>query len=133
MSVTRAERVMSRRIIRQLIRLDSSEVAFTRVEMLDDGEGGVKKGAKRTLDPQKVTIVPFKRRFVDGVLVTDFGQVEGQSRMLLGEVGLDIEKGDTFTWRGGKYTVVEFEDILNDIHTIARVEYSPEEDVHDRL
>jgi len=131
MAVSSAERVMSRRAVKRMVDGDSTMVAFKRVVMEEDDEGGHEPGLPRTLDPQKVCIVPFKKRLVDGIGVTDFGQVPSTSKVLLAEVGLDIEVNDVFEWRGAEYRVAEFEPILSDIHTIARIDLIGGEDIHD--
>lgn len=131
MAVSRAERVMSRRAVAWMVEGDKTLVSFHRVVMEPDGEGGHTEGLPTDLEPQAVCIVPFKKRLVDGIGVTEFGQVPSTSKVLLAEVGLDIQVNDTFMWRGDKYRVAEFEPILNDIHTIARIDLMGGDDIHD--
>lgn len=131
MALSRAERVMSRRQVKRMVDGDFTMIAFTRTERVSDGEGGFIDGAERTLEPQRVCIIPFKKRLVDGILVTEFGQIPGQDKTLLAEVELDIEINDTLEWRGDKYRVAEIEPILADIHTIARLDQLGAVDIHD--
>jgi hypothetical protein len=121
---------MSRRQVGRMVEGDKSMIAFTRTAMVEDGEGGHIEGVAVTLPAQKVTILPFKKRLVDGIAVTEFGQIPSQAKTLLGEVGLDIQINDLLYWRGSQYRVAEIEPILDDIHTIARLDMLGGEDIH---
>lgn len=130
MAVSAAERVMSRRAVKRMVDGDYTMIAFTRASMEDDGEGGHTEGSREPLEPQKVCIIPFKKRLVDGIAVTEFGQVPSTSKTLLAEVGLDIQVNDELEWRGSTYRVAEIEPILADIHTIARLDLLGGDDIH---
>ncbi len=130
MAVSRAERVMSRRNVKAMVKGDRSQVVFTRVDLIPDGEGGFFESEPYDLKPQEVSIIPFKKRLVDGIQVTEFGQVPGQAKTLLAEFDIDIKVNDTFTWRGQNYRVAELEPILADIHTVARLDLLGEEEIH---
>lgn len=130
MALTHAERVMSRRQVKAMVKGDAEMVVLTRIPMVEDGEGGFYEGGPVDLEPQRMAILPFKKRLVNGILVTEFGQVPGQDKTLLAEVGVDIKIGDTLLWRGDTYTVAEFEPILADMHTMARLNMLGGVDIH---
>jgi hypothetical protein len=105
-----------------MIDSDPIEINITRTPKVPDGAGGFVKGTPVTLSKQTVAIHPFKRRFSEMLVNTEMGDVVDYPYVVLGRPGLDIQRGDTFTWQGDQF-VVHTVDIKVDVRVKAQVDY----------
>lgn len=119
----RTELIMARRQINALIQSDPTQIVLTRTTMVADGAGGFKKGPQVVLDPQTITIVPFKRRMSEMLINTELGDVVEYPYIVLGYPTLDIQREDTFTWNGDSFSVHAV-DIKQDVRVSAAVDYT---------
>lgn len=118
------ERIMARRQIKAIIDSDPVDVMFTRVSMIPDGAGGYKRGTPTPIAAQTVTIIPFKRRFSEMMINTELGDVTEYPYTIVGMPGLDVQRGDIFTWAGDQYEVHQIDPMHQDVRVVAQIDYS---------
>lgn len=75
-----------------------------------------------TLEPQVVTVIPFKRRMSEIVMNTESGDVVSGDYVILGEDDLDIRREDTFTISSEHFRVIHV-DLKTEVRKSALVEY----------
>ena len=106
MTLSRVELVVRRRLVRAFIEANSVSIQFTRRQERVRTEAG---GWTTTLsDPrqsQVATIIPSKRRFDNGLVNAEAGQLPRSEYLLMGLYNLDVEVDDTFTWDGAQYKI----------------------------
>jgi len=122
MGVSRIERVMGRRQIEALILADPIDIVLIRREKIPAPGGGWRWGPSTPLDPQQVTLIPFKRRMTEFLVNTEMGEVPDLPYVLVGRWNLDIERDDTFTYNGDQFEVKTI-DIKEEIRIAAQVDY----------
>lgn len=122
MVLSHTERIMARRQIDALIRSDAVDIVLNRKTKVDDGAGGWKYGPSTPLKSQTVAIIPLKRRMTEFLINTELGDLPQLPYVIIGYPDLDVEKDDTFTWQGDKFTV-ETIDIKQDVRIAAQVDY----------
>jgi len=91
---------------RRFIDADPYDVTLSRAELLANGAGGKKKQPPSTLSPQRVRLTPQavqgrieEKALLDGEMVqVDFHMV--------GDIGLNVQRGDWFFKDGLKHEVV---------------------------
>jgi len=105
--MNRVELIMRRRTVQAFIKEDPVTISFTRLgEPTKSGAGGWIKGEPTTLDPQEARIVQNKRRYNNGIVHSEAGEIPHTDYLLIGVHTLDIQNEDTFTWLGENYHVV---------------------------
>lgn len=104
----RVELLMRQRNVVEFREADEVEVVLKRREKIPSA-GGWKWGPEASLAPQRVRIVPAKRRYSDETVNTEQGAIPTWPYIILGAPDMDIKAGDTFTWDGDLYTVKSVE------------------------
>ena len=122
MGLSRLELLMARRQIEAMILADPEMIPFQRTTLVKQGDNSWVETGPTPIKPQQVCFIPFKRRLVEGIEGSEFGEIPNQPWVLLGRWNLDIERNDSFTWQGDEYNVVEL-DIKKQIHKIAHIDF----------
>ena len=122
MVVEQVERIMARRQINALILADPIDIILTRRAKVPVPGGGWRFGPPAPLDPQQVTIIPFKRRMSDALVGTELGEVVDLPYVVVGRHDLDIQRGDIFIYNGDKFEVKNV-DLKTEVRTAAHVDY----------
>ncbi len=122
--VVGAEKLMDRRQIAEMIRRDPIDVQFVRRPKIETGAGGWRWGPAETLEPQRVCMIPFKRRMTDFLNNTELGDVPDLPYVLVGRHDLDVKKDDIFTVEGlGTFQVKTFDLSEPEVKTAVQVDY----------
>ncbi|AVR56914.1 hypothetical protein PBI_TRISCUIT_41 [Microbacterium phage Triscuit] len=107
--VSRVELIMRRRSVYAFIDADRMEIALTRhlPPVKNQGTGGYVRNPDdpSVLDPQGMRIVQNVRRFTDGVVNSEAGDIPNTEYRLIARHDADIEVNDEFKWRGENYKV----------------------------
>lgn len=115
---------MSRRQIDAMIKADPAMIVFRRKSKVSDGAGGWRYEPEAPLPaPQEVRLIPFKRRMTDFLVDTELGELPDLPYVLLGRHNLDIQQGDTFTYRGDEFEVKTLDISEPEVKTSAHVDY----------
>lgn len=95
-----------RKVTRRFIDADPMDVVLNRAERVDNGAGGFIKQAPSSLAPQRVRMMlqATQGRLEEKMLLD--GQMVEVEYHLVGDIGLDIERGDWFFIDGIKHEVV---------------------------
>lgn len=95
-----------RKVTRRFIDADPYSVVLTRTTRTENGAGGFKKTNPTPLTAQRVRLMPQatqgrleERQILDGQMV----QINYH---MVGDIGLDVQRGDTFTKDGALHEVV---------------------------
>lgn len=106
MTMSQVERIVRRRLVRAFIEADSIQVQLVRqVNRTKTEAGGWVTFPAPALPPQTARIVPSKRRFDNGLVNSEAGQIPHSEWLLLGFYNLDVEVNDTFLWQGSHYRI----------------------------
>lgn len=107
MIASRVELMMRRRAVKAFIDADYVMAQFTRdAPLVKTAAGGwTKSGPPQVLLPQKVAIVPGKRRYDHGLINAEAGSIPETEWLLLGLHTLDVAEDDRFSWMGQNYFV----------------------------
>jgi len=111
------ELVMRRRNVLAFIQADPVQIVFTR-----DGEptktaaGGLVPGVPSVLPQQQARIVQNKRRYNNGLVNSEAGDIPHTDYLLIGMHTLDVEVGDRFTWLGEHYEVTGIHEPRQESH-----------------
>lgn len=104
----RVELLMRRRSVRAFIEADPVEISLTRPQppVKNPGTGGyVKQPDVPPLPPQQARIVQNLRRYTDGLVNAEAGDIPNSQYRLVAMPTMDIEVNDSFTWAGENYKV----------------------------
>lgn len=97
---------MRRRNVRAFINADPVSIEITREGApIKTDAGGYKQGVATTLSPQLARIVPNRRRYTDGLVNAEAGDIPKTDYLLIGNHTLNLEAGDMFKWLGENYKV----------------------------
>lgn len=100
------EMVMRRKNVREFINADPVEIVLERRPPATiTAAGGTVASKPVPLKPQTVRIVLNKRRFNNGIVNSEAGDIPHTDYLLIGSHKLDVEDEDMFTWRGNFYKV----------------------------
>lgn len=100
------ELVMRRRNVAEFIRADPARVQFIRSgERIKTAAGGFVASIPTTLSPQRVRILPNKRRYNSDLINSEAGEIPDSEWLLLGLHTLDVKVDDRFQWMGAWYQV----------------------------
>jgi hypothetical protein len=109
-----AELIMRRKNVREFINADQIELVLTRepepVKNTQTG-GYVPGDAIPPLSPQIARVVQNRRRYNNGIVNSEAGDIPDTDYLLLGNYNLDVEVDDTFYWQGNKYKVTGIHDL----------------------
>lgn len=104
----KTELLMRRRNVRAFIKADPATIVIRRKASpaRNPNTGGYVQGADvPPLDPQVVRIVQNVRRYTDGIVNAEAGDIPNSEYRLVGLHTLDIEVDDEFTWLNENYKV----------------------------
>lgn len=101
------EQLMRRRNAGAFREADEIEVEFKRLSAPEKSPAG---GYRTTSSPepvplQKVRIVHNTRRYKDGLVNAEAGDIPRTDYLLLGPHTLNVEENDTFVWRDNHYKI----------------------------
>lgn len=100
------ELIIRRRLVKAFIFADPVSIRFTRAtEPVRTEAGGFVPGEPVMLNPQIARIVPSKRRFDNGLINSEAGDIPRTDYLLLGMPTLNVKVDDIFSWLGVQYTV----------------------------
>jgi len=98
-----------RRNAEAFIRADPIMVTLERTTKVESGAGGFVKSGPTALPPQRFRLVPWKRRLTDFTARTANGAIPVTQYALVGNVRVDINRDDRFTYQGDVYIVDSLE------------------------
>ena len=101
------ELMMRRRNVDAFEKADPIELVIIRTpEPTKTAAGGwVKNAPAEPLPPQSARIVHNTRRYKNGLVNTEPGDIPDTDYLLIGAHDLDVEVNDRFVWRGDFYTI----------------------------
>ncbi len=120
--MTPVERIMSRRQINAMILKDFVNISFIRKTKVDVAGGGWRWSDPTPIDPQQVSLIPFKRRMSELLINTEIGDVPDLPYVLLGRHNLDIMPDDIFIYQGETFQVITI-DLKREVRVAAHVDY----------
>lgn len=104
--MNQGELIVRRRIVRAFISAEAISIQLIRRgTRTRTGAGGWTTLPSLPRPPQMVRIVAAKRRFDNGLVNTEFGELPKTEYLLLGSYSLDIEVDDLFNWQGNQYKI----------------------------
>lgn len=102
----KAELVMRRRNVLEFIKADPIKVAFTRAgELAKTNSGGKVRQPSAVLPAQRVRIVLNKRRYTNGLVNSEAGEIPHTDYLLIGMHTLNVEVNDRFQFNGDNYQI----------------------------
>jgi hypothetical protein len=106
MTFREMEIAQQRKVTRRFIDADPYDVVLSRATMVPNGAGGLKKTAPSSLAAQRVRLMlqATQGRLEEAMLAD--GQVVKVDYHMVGDIGLDVERGDWFFMDGVKHEVV---------------------------
>lgn len=111
------ELVMRRRNVLAFIQADPVQVAFTRDSPpTKSAAGGFLQGTPTTLPLQQARIVQNKRRYNNGLVNSEAGDIPHTDYLLIGMHTLDVQVGDRFTWLGEHYAITGIHEARTESH-----------------
>lgn len=101
------ELIVRRRLVDAFIKADSVRVSFIRRVNRQKTEAGgwVSEPDLPPLSPQTVRLIPSKRRFDNGLINAEAGEIPKSEYLLLGSYRLDVRVTDIFLLDGLWYRV----------------------------
>lgn len=104
----RTELLMRRRSVSAFIKADPVKIRIQRdlppVKNPDTG-GYIQQASVPPLPPQTARIVQNVRRYTDGIVNAEAGDIPNSAYRLVGPHTMNIEVNDEFTWLGENYKV----------------------------
>lgn len=101
-----AELIMRRRNVLAFIQADPVMIELVRAGTpIKTGAGGFVPSAPTTLSPQQARIVQNKRRYNNGIVNAEAGDIPHTDYLLIMTYNKDVEKDDQFIWLGEHYQV----------------------------
>lgn len=120
-----AELVMRRVNVREFIKADPIVLVLTREPeaVKNPGTGGYVAGAPiPPLEAQTARIVQNKRRYTNGVVNSEAGDIPHTDYLLIGMHTLNVEKDDIFMWAGEKYQITGISELRTE-STLCSIDY----------
>lgn len=100
------ELLMRRRVVQAFIDADPVRISFTRATPpTKTAAGGYVQGTEITIPPQTARIVPNRRRYTDGLVNSEAGDIPNTDYLLVAPHNIDIEVDDEFVWLGEHYKI----------------------------
>jgi hypothetical protein len=104
--MNRVELIARRRVVREFIKADSVMIAIQRKpDPTATPAGGMVRGEPLTLSPQEARIVLNKRRFNNGIVNSEAGDIPHTDYLLIMEYNKDVAVDDEFQAYGSTYRV----------------------------
>ena len=104
--MSQAELVMRRRNVRACIKADAVDITIIRRDpSTPTPAGGLIAGDEKSLSPQEARIVLNKRRYNNGLINSEAGEIPHTDYLLIAEWKRDIQVNDEFFCRGDYYKV----------------------------
>lgn len=104
--MSHAELVMRRRNVRAFIKADSIDITLMRhLPPTPSPAGGLVASAPEPLDPQEARIVLNKRRYTNGLVNSEAGEIPHTDYLLIMEYNKDVEVNDEFEYHSDHYKV----------------------------
>ena len=104
--MNKTEMLMRRRVVLEFIKADPVYIEFSRkAEPTKSAAGGWIQGDPLVLPSQRARIVLNKRRFNNGIVNAEAGDIPHTDYLLIGVHTLDIVEEDEFEWLGIGYHV----------------------------
>lgn len=101
-----AELVMRRRNVLEFIKVDPVSIQFSRSGTPQKtAAGGFVKPDATLLAPQQARIILNRRRYTDGIVNSEAGDIPHTDYLLVGMHTLNIEKEDAFIYLGENYKI----------------------------
>lgn len=122
MVLSSTARVMERRQIKAIIEEDPVDLIFRRAPLVRQADNSYAEGPEVSLEPQRVTLIPFKRRMTEFLVNTELGNVPDLPYVMVGEHDLNVRRGDRFTFQGDEFEVQTL-DIKKEVRVAAHVDY----------
>lgn len=118
------ELLMRRRVVQAFIDADPVRIEFSRSGPTEKtAAGGYVQGEGSTLSPQTARIVPNRRRYTDGIVNSEAGDIPHTDYLLVGAHNLDIAVDDEFTWLGEWYRVTGIHTTRRQESTLAAIDF----------
>lgn len=106
MIASQVELMARRRLVAAFIKANPVTAAFTRAGVkVQTAGGGYTRGTPTELEPQTFAIVPAKRRYDNGIINAEAGDIKESQWLLLGSHTLNVAVDDEFTWLDQHYYV----------------------------
>lgn len=104
--MNRTEMLMRRKVVKAFIKADPVSIEISRKGEREKTEaGGWVMGDATTLLPQQARIVLNKRRFNNGIVNTEAGDIPHTDYLLIAVHTTDLVEEDEFLWQGRAYHV----------------------------
>jgi len=102
-----AELIMRRRNVLEFIKADPIALIISRdAEPTKTAAGGYVKGIEDDpLPPQQARIVQNRRRYNNGIVNSEAGDIPHTDYLLIGMHTLDVQVNDRFLWLNEHYTI----------------------------
>lgn len=101
------ELIMRRRVVKSFIKVDSVLISVSRKAVPQkSGAGGYTQGAALVIPPQQARIILNKRRFNNGLVNSEAGEIPHTDYLLLAEHTKNFKADDEFVWLGENYKIV---------------------------
>ena len=106
MTINRVELIVRRRLVKAFIDSDAIAIQLARrQERTKTAAGGWTTTEAPALPSQVVRIIPSKRRYDNGLVNAEAGQLPNSEYLLLGSHNLDVMVDDIFLWNSSQYRV----------------------------
>lgn len=100
------EMMMRRRNVAAFIKADPVFITVSRAgEPVKSPAGGWVQASSAALLPQRARIVLNKRRFNNGIVNSEAGDIPHTDYLLIGKHTLNLKEEDSFLWQGQHYKV----------------------------
>ena len=104
--MNKVELLARRKLVLEFIKADPVRIELTRNGApTKTAAGGRVPTPSITLPPQRARIIMNKRRYDNGVVNSEAGDIPHTDYLLLGVHTLNVEVEDSFTWMGEHYKV----------------------------
>lgn len=123
MIANRVELILRRRLCKVFIAADYVMVSFRRMAKIKTPAGSwTEIPVDPPLPPQKVRIIPSKRRYGTPFENTEAGRITSWPYLMMGPHDMDIAEEDVFEWNGATYVVKSIEPRREE-RTIAAIDF----------
>lgn len=104
--MNKIELMMRRKAVAAFIKADPVFISVTREGLpVQSAAGGYTPGTPETISPQQARIVQNRRRFNNGIVNSEAGDIPHTDYLLLAEFNKDFKVEDTFVWQDELYKI----------------------------
>lgn len=115
---------MQQRQLEAFVDAEEIQVELWRKDRVELASGGYGWGEPYQLPPQQARLVPFKRRYTQIVVNTQYGDVpELQYILVFPTPNADVKREDWFFYKGARYEVESIDEVSRLVRTAAEVIY----------